>query len=483
MRRVGGGQTATTQAGADGVRDIHDRRPAVRLLVEAEAAFRRSDWTAALAGLGGVARAVPGALRVRVRLGDALLNAGHRDRAVAVYAAVAGEAMHAGDPLTALVAAKMLLLLDPEHEDMIAGLASLYSCDGDRVDPHAAPPAPVVVDEGPARALAEDDGLVTAATMAATANPTGLPAPQRLPAVPLLSMLDEDAFQTLVGKLRLRRFVDGETIVRQGERSESFFVVADGEVVVKRDVDDDDGGVVLARLRRGSVFGELALSSDEPRHASVIAASDVDVLELRCSDAIVASATNEGIRVALKQFTRDRFLRNLTATHPLFASLSRDERHRVMDCFTVVTFPPGEPLIVEGQRGPGLFVLLNGTAAVEKTVDPGGPRSLMHQADRASAARAARAATRDGRVHIATLRAGDLCGEMSMLSDQPTNATVTSIDDVEALLLGQDDFKEVVAAHPDLLRYLAGLTDERVRANRALLTGRGLLEDDEHVML
>ena len=33
------------------------------------------------------------------------------------------------------------------------------------------------------------------------------------------------------------------------------------------------------------------------------------------------------------------------------------------------------------------------------------------------------------------------------------------------------------------MKYLASLTDERIRQNRALLHGRGLFEDDEHVMI
>ena len=480
---VGDDAAGATEAGT--VRDIHDQRSAVKLLEDGEAAFHRGQWREALAAFGGVVSAVPGHLTSRLRIGDALLNAGRRDLAVAVYTAVAGQAMSTGHPLEALVAAKMLLLLDPDHEDVVAGLSGLYARDGERVDPLADLPAPVVVGDASARALSDDDGLVERAAAIASAPLQGVAVPRRLPAVPFLSYLDDDSFQALVGKLRLRRFADGEIVVRQGERGESFFVVAGGEVLVKRDVDDDDGGVVLAKLRRGSVFGELALISDEPRHASVVARGDVDVLELRCSDVVVASATHDGVSHALKLFTRERFLRNLTATHPLFSSLSREDRHRVMERFEIVRFQAGESMILEGQRGPGLFVILNGSAVVEKSSDRGDKPAtrVERHGDRTAAAQAAKAATRDGRVHLATLRAADLCGEMSMLSDQPTNATVTCSDAVEALFLGADSFKEVVADHPALLRYLAGLTDERLRANRALLHGRGLLEDDEHVML
>ena len=165
-----------------------------------------------------------------------------------------------------------------------------------------------------------------------------------------------------------------------------------------------------------------------------------------------------GVSDALKGFTRERFLRNLTATHPFFSGLTREERHGVMECFRIVTFPAGQELIREGQLGPGLFLLLGGSASVSKV--SGGER-----------------------IHLATLRGADVCGEMSLVGDQPTQAWVTADEDLEALFLARDDFKAVVREHPELIKYLASLTDERLRQNRAIMNARGLLEDDEHVMI
>jgi CRP-like cAMP-binding protein len=129
-----------------------------------------------------------------------------------------------------------------------------------------------------------------------------------------------------------------------------------------------------------------------------------------------------------------------------------------MESFRVVTFPAGHELITEGAAGPGLFLLLGGIASVSKMAST-------------------------ERVHLATLRGADVCGEMSLLGGQPTVATVTAQEEIEVLFLAHEDFKDVVRAHPEVMKYLAGLTDERMRRNRAILHGRGLLEDDEHVMI
>lgn len=428
------------------------------LFAKGDAAFKRGQWRVALQAFGGVVRTVPTNLRARLRVADALLNTGRRDLAVDVYKSIASFAVHSGQPLVALVATKMVLLLEPDHEDGLVALSEVYGKDSERLDAMAdGAPAPSLPDAPAAALTEEDDALLVAAARAAGAA-SDPPQAAHVPCVPLLSRLDEDAFLAVLGKLHLRRFADEEVIIREGERGESFFMIADGEVLVRRDIDDEDGGVTLAHLHRGAVFGELSLISDEPRQASVVARGDVDVLELRRSDLIVAAAHVEGVTTALKGFTRERFLRNLTATHPFFSGLTREERHSVMECFRVVTFPAGQELIREGQLGPGLFLLLGGSASVSKV-------------------------SSGDRIHLATLRGADVCGEMSLVGDQPTQAWVTADEDLEALFLARDDFKAVVRQHPELMKYLAGLTDERLRQNRAIMNARGLLEDDEHVMI
>lgn len=428
------------------------------LFAKGDAAFKRGQWRAALQSFGGVVQAVPNNLRTRLRVADALLNTGRRDLAVDVYKAIANHAVHTGQPLIALVATKMVLLLEPDHEDGLVALAEVYGRDSARVDALYDGEPPAALGEEPAEPLTEEEDALLVRAARAAGSISGPPQVARVPSLPLLSRLDEDAFLAVLGKLHLRRFADEEVIIREGERGESFFVIADGEVAVKRDIDDEDGGVTLAHLHRGSVFGELSLISDEPRQASVVARGDVDVLELRRSDLIVASAHTEGVTAALKAFTRERFLRNLTATHPFFSGLSREERHSVMESFRVVTFPAGQELIREGQHGPGLFLLLGGSASVSKV-------------------------SSGERIHLATLRGADVCGEMSLVGDQATLAWVTADEDLEALFLARDDFKAVVRQHPELMKYLASLTDERLRQNRAIMNARGLLEDDEHVMI
>jgi CRP-like cAMP-binding protein len=71
-----------------------------------------------------------------------------------------------------------------------------------------------------------------------------------------------------------RRFGKGETLIREGDDGERFYVILSGEVAVAR------GGTEVARLNRGAYLGEMSLLTGEPRSATVMATTDVAVLEL-----------------------------------------------------------------------------------------------------------------------------------------------------------------------------------------------------------
>jgi CRP-like cAMP-binding protein len=71
-----------------------------------------------------------------------------------------------------------------------------------------------------------------------------------------------------------RRFGKGEHIIEQGEKGNTFYLVGRGELSVRT------GGVEVSRLSRGNYFGEMSLLTGEPRTATVVALTDVVLLEL-----------------------------------------------------------------------------------------------------------------------------------------------------------------------------------------------------------
>jgi CRP-like cAMP-binding protein len=97
--------------------------------------------------------------------------------------------------------------------------------------------------------------------------------------VPLFADLQPAELKQVAAIAQERLFSDGETICRQGEAGEEMFIVISGEARV---VLDAEGGQSrdLARRRPGEVVGEMAIISQEPRMASVLAAGQVRLLSI-----------------------------------------------------------------------------------------------------------------------------------------------------------------------------------------------------------
>jgi glutaminase len=89
-----------------------------------------------------------------------------------------------------------------------------------------------------------------------------------------------------------RRFASGECIVKTGEPAESMFFINAGELEVVVDADAQKR-LRLKTLGPGTVFGEMALIQGKTRSADVMAASDVDCLEVRFED------LDEGLRTQI----------------------------------------------------------------------------------------------------------------------------------------------------------------------------------------
>ncbi len=101
--------------------------------------------------------------------------------------------------------------------------------------------------------------------------------------VPIFSSLSEDFIDELRNKVELVRFSKGDSICRQGEIADSFYLVRIGFVKVAEE--HPGGELVLAYLGRGEYFGEMGLLSPGGRRtASCTALDHVELVRIQAED-------------------------------------------------------------------------------------------------------------------------------------------------------------------------------------------------------
>ncbi len=95
----------------------------------------------------------------------------------------------------------------------------------------------------------------------------------------MFQSLDIHDIRYLVSFLKLKQYAKNEIIIKKGEPGENLFIIVSGRIEVL-----GEGGISIAIMGRGEVFGEMSLLSGNPVGATVKATEPVTVLYLTGKD-------------------------------------------------------------------------------------------------------------------------------------------------------------------------------------------------------
>ncbi len=102
---------------------------------------------------------------------------------------------------------------------------------------------------------------------------------EALERVQLFAGLDRTALERLATGLRTRRFRRNEVLFHQGDPGDALFIVTAGAVKIMLPSEEGDEAI-LATVRPGAFFGELALLDGAPRSATAVAMEPTETLVL-----------------------------------------------------------------------------------------------------------------------------------------------------------------------------------------------------------
>lgn len=105
------------------------------------------------------------------------------------------------------------------------------------------------------------------------------PLAEALASIPFFAGLDHASLEQVGRGMRVRRFRRGEVIFHLGDPGDALFIVTSGAIKIMLPSDTGDEAI-LATLRAGDVFGELALLDGAPRSATAAALEPTETLVL-----------------------------------------------------------------------------------------------------------------------------------------------------------------------------------------------------------
>ena len=96
----------------------------------------------------------------------------------------------------------------------------------------------------------------------------------------LFKGLSKEELGKIVDAVKEQNFKDGEYIFHQGDDGQDFFIISSGSVIVAKSQTIGAQEIPVTELSAGKFFGELALSMNKPRAASVISKGDCSCFTL-----------------------------------------------------------------------------------------------------------------------------------------------------------------------------------------------------------
>jgi CRP-like cAMP-binding protein/small-conductance mechanosensitive channel len=104
--------------------------------------------------------------------------------------------------------------------------------------------------------------------------------------IPLFQPFTDEELRTLASSMNDAGYSLGETITKQGATANWLYVLAEGRVEVRTNIDPDGPGgepdrpIFVAQIDAPEIFGVMGLVTGEPRAADVVAVTDVECFRL-----------------------------------------------------------------------------------------------------------------------------------------------------------------------------------------------------------
>lgn len=404
-----------------------------QLLFSINDALRHSDHPRALRLVLSNFDAVSDTAPLRERVALVLAEQGRKQEAVAILEIVGRHYANAGVPTRAIAVAKQMQSLKPDTTNLLDHIATLYNIRSPFLATDPVRPTMRDADEidleGVATGVASVD-LLDEATRRSKER-KGLSAqPGQLPAIPLLSLLPQDTLRSVLDHLTFELFDEVQPVLEKGKVTSDLVWTASDDLVLE----DGDDAVIVPR---GALIGLSSFGqSGRPSEVDVFTQPGSEIIKLGAEGIRRITETVSDFPNRLAALRRHAMTERLVQRHPMFRELGEDERLAVIDSFTGMRVSAGEVIIRQNTPSPGLFIILDGEVDIVRQDE-------------------------DWEITIATLKSGDMFGEMGLVTDNPAVAGCVMTTSGHLLHLPRGEFHGLTTRFPAVQRYTLELADSR----------------------
>jgi ATP-binding cassette subfamily B protein len=251
-----------------------------------------------------------------------------------------------------------------------------------------------------------------------------------LQSLPVLSGLPPDVRDLVVSSFVPSTYTFGQAIVREGDPSDALYVLISGRArLVKRGENGDE--ISLGALRPGETFGEGGFVDRAAHTATVRASSDVEVVRLDRSVFDALLKRRPEVRQFFELQSRLRNLQFFFRQFTVFGKLPPEALNDLLADLEPIEFRQGEIIIREGDPPGPMYIIEDGRLRIHVGVD-------------------------GRRRNVAFLRRGEFFGELSVLRDQPRDATVEAVTNCRLLRLTRETYRALLDRYPEFRDEIEG---------------------------
>jgi CRP-like cAMP-binding protein len=123
-----------------------------------------------------------------------------------------------------------------------------------------------------------------------------------------------------------------------------------------------------------------------------------------------------------------------------FAAFPRQALNRLLAATKVSHYAPDQVIVMEGEPGSSMFLIVAGDVSVQTTAPAGGP------------------------LQLATLGPGEFFGEVALLTGRPRTATVIARNNVTAVEIPRQKVQSILTSFPEVGQIIQQFLEKRAQA-------------------